>query len=159
MLDCGVSWPRALARTWSTVIPALTMGPFWIIAPESRLPVCPGWMPMPTDIRLNRPLMTLIFFFNGSSGASVLPNFIASPLPRDHQWFPLMPFPINRTAKRFGNADADCAGPPQAGNDSSHGRHIVTPTPRRTVLLAIVRVIFFSSFFVRRAYWYTDLTD
>src|SRR5215510_6815093 len=89
--------------------------------------------------------MTLILFFNGSSGASVLPSFIASPLPRDHQWLPLMPFPINSTANRFGNADTDCAGLPQAGNDSSHGRHIVTPTPRRTVLLVIVRVIFCSS--------------
>src|SRR5262245_12246766 len=98
-------------------------------------------MPMPTDILLNRPLMTLIFFFNGASGASVLPIFIASPLPRDHQWFPLTPLPINSTANRFGNAGADCAGAPQAANDSSHGRHIVTPTPRSTVLLVIVRVI------------------
>src|SRR5215475_10694907 len=106
-------------------------------------------MPMPTDILLNRPLMTLIFFFNGSSGASVLPSFIASPAPRDHQWLPLMPFPINSTANRFGNgpvaADGDCAGLPQTGNDSSHGRHIVTPTPRSTVLLVIVRVILFTS--------------
>src|SRR5215475_13767152 len=89
--------------------------------------------------------MTLIFFFNGSSGASVLPSFIASPLPRDHQWFPLMPFPMKSTANRFGNAGADCAGPHQAGNDSSHGRHIVTPAPRRTALFVIVRVIFFTS--------------
>src|SRR5215510_11066387 len=100
-------------------------------------------MPIPTDILLNRPLMTLIFFFNGSSGASVLPSFIASPFPRDHQWFPLTPLPINSTANRFGNAGADFAGPPQTGNDSSHGRHIVTPAPRRTVLLEIVRVISF----------------
>src|SRR5262249_42717183 len=98
--------------------------------------------------------MTLIFFFNGSSGASVLPSFIVSPLPRDHQWLPLMPFPINSTANRFGNcaADTDRAGLPQAGNDSSHGRHIATPAPRRTVLLVIVRVMFFPQQ-ISRAGW------
>ena len=36
------------------------------------LPVCPGWMPTPTAGLLNRPLMTLIFVFTGSSGARVL---------------------------------------------------------------------------------------
>jgi hypothetical protein len=60
-----------------------------------------------------------------------------------------MPFPINRTANRFGNcpgaADTDFVALPHAGKDSSHGRHIVTPTPRKTVLLVIVRVIFLTS--------------
>ena len=57
---------------------------------------------MPTAGLLNRPLMTLIFCFTGSSGASVLLSFIAAPAPLAHQWLPLMPLPMNSTAKRLG---------------------------------------------------------
>ncbi len=42
MLGCGVSWPMWLASTWSIVMPAVTIAPFWIGTPESRLPVWPG---------------------------------------------------------------------------------------------------------------------
>src|SRR5262245_24953258 len=43
-----------------------------------------------------------------------------------------MPFPMNSTANRFGNAEVDAA---RTGSDSSHGSAIAAPTPRRTVRL------------------------
>src|SRR5688572_11250370 len=100
-------------------------------------------MPMPTAGLLNKPLMTTIFFLSGSSGCSDLLSFISAPLPRAHQWLPLMPLPMNITAKRFGNtvaAAADCDGAAHA-SDSSHGSAIVTPTPRRTVRLEMDRLM------------------
>src|SRR5690349_7543468 len=77
--------------------------------------------------------MTLIFFLSGSSGSRLLPSFISSPEPLDHQWFPLMPFPMNTTAKRLGSGPVFVAAP-QTGIDSSHGSAIVTPAPRRKTL-------------------------
>src|SRR6185295_6121984 len=133
MLECGVSWPTQLARTWSIEIPDLTIGPFWMGTPDSRLPVCPGWMPIPTAGLLKRPLTTLIFFFSGSSGASDLLNSSSAPAPLAHQWFPLIPLPMNSTAKRLGNggsARTAATGLLQAGKDSSHGSAMLTPTPR-----------------------------
>src|SRR5262245_49806817 len=82
--------------------------------------------------------MTLILCLSGSSGASVLPSFISAPLPLAHQWLPLMPLPMNSTAKRCGKAAAGAAtddaapSPAQAESDSSQGRATVTPAPRRT---------------------------
>src|SRR5712692_3854592 len=90
-------------------------------------------MPMPTAGLLNRPLITVIFFFSGSSGASDLLNVISAPDPLAHQWFPLMPLPMNRTAKRLGNDGVSA----HAFTDSNHGKAIVTPTPRSTVRLEI----------------------
>src|SRR5262245_22967348 len=97
--------------------------------PERRLPVCAGWMPLPNPGMLNSPLTTLIFGVIGSSGASDLLNVMPAPEPLDHQWLPLTPLPMKRTANRFGNAA------PHAGSDSSHGSARATPAPRRTVLL------------------------
>ena len=38
---------------------------------------------------------------------------------------------MNRTAKRFGKTGAEVT-PAKLGNDSSHGKAMVTPAPRRT---------------------------
>src|SRR4051812_27410751 len=111
-------------------------------------------MPWPTAGLLNRPLMTLILVLIGSSGARLLLSFMFAPLPLAHQWLPLIPLPMNMTAKRWGKALAAAdaalapapAAPavaavgavvvvaPQTGIDSSHGSAMVTPTPRRNVL-------------------------
>src|SRR5690349_20767827 len=86
--------------------------------------------------------MTLTLALMGSSGWRVLPRTIAAPLPVEVQEGGLMPLPMNTTAKRFGNAPAPgiaAAAPAAAGAspntdmDSSHGRAMVTPTPRRKV--------------------------
>src|SRR5690349_10155086 len=48
-----------------------------------------------------------------------------------------MPLPMNITAKRLGKgpaAPAVSAAAPQTGIDSSHGRAMVTPAPRRKIL-------------------------
>src|SRR3954447_10710211 len=73
--------------------------------------------------------MTFNFFFTGSSGSRLLESFISAPCPLAHQWFPLMPLPMNITAKRLGAVVA-----PQTGIDSNHGSAIVTPAPRRNIL-------------------------
>src|SRR5688572_10957341 len=107
-------------------------------------------MPCPTAGWLNRPLMTLIFRFSGSRGARLFDSFIPSPLPLAHQWLPLMPLPMKRTAKRLGRPAAVTAPvaaaalvvvdvvvvaavAPHTGIDSSHGSAMVTPTPWRKV--------------------------
>src|SRR5262245_23628380 len=56
---------------------------------------------------------------------------MSAPLPVASQWSSLTPFPMNRTPKRFGGA----AGLVVSANarDSSHGRPIATPAPRRMV--------------------------
>src|SRR5262245_42876530 len=64
------------------------------------------------------------------------------PDPFAHQWSGLIPLPMNRTANRLGNgvgspAGAASAAPPQTGIDSSHGRAIPTPAPRRMVRRSI----------------------
>src|SRR5262249_20954446 len=58
--------------------------------------------------------------------------------PLAHQWFPLMPLPMNITPNRFGKTraalGADAAASvaaPQTLRDSSQGNAMVTPTPRR----------------------------
>src|SRR3954452_2997173 len=72
--------------------------------------------------------MTFNFFFTGSSGWRLLESFISAPWPFAHQWFPLMPLPMNITAKRLGAVVA-----PQTGRDSNQGSAIVTPAPRRNI--------------------------
>src|ERR1051326_6050707 len=55
---------------------------------------------------------------------------MAAPEPSEFQWSSFTPFPMNSTAKRFGNSSG---GAPHAFRDSSHGKATVTPAPRRTV--------------------------
>src|ERR1700730_11700866 len=45
---------------------------------------------------------------------------------------------MKSTAKRFGKAPPGAVVAAKADNDSSHGRHIVTPTPRSTVRRSIL---------------------
>src|SRR6185503_10418797 len=89
-------------------------------------------MPTPTAGLLNSPLMTFSFLRNGASGSSVLLNSISAPAPLAHQCLLLMPLPMNSAAKRFGGVFA-AGSAPQTGTDSSQGKAIVTPTPRRKV--------------------------
>jgi hypothetical protein len=59
-----------------------------------------------------------------------------APEPFAHQWSELMPQAMNRAANRFGHAAGESpvmGAAPQTGTDSSHGRAIVTPTPRRNI--------------------------
>src|SRR6266404_4705145 len=72
--------------------------------------------------------MTLILCFKGSSGASVLLSFMSAPEPSAPQCSSFTPFPMNRTAKRFGKEDGGVV-PAKAGSDSIHGKAIVTPAP------------------------------
>src|SRR5258708_4152116 len=72
--------------------------------------------------------MTLILCFKGSSGASVLLSFISAPEPSAPQCSSFTPFPMNKTAKRFGKV-AGGVVPANAGRDSIHGKAIVTPAP------------------------------
>ena len=67
------------------LMPLWMIAPFLSGAPVSRLPVMPGWMPLPVAALLNSPSMTLIFGFSGSSGCSVWLSSIAAPLPFAHQ--------------------------------------------------------------------------
>src|SRR5215208_690072 len=89
-------------------------------------------MPWPVECLLKRPLMTLTFFFNGSSGDRLRPSVISSPEPVAPQWFSLTPLPMNRTANRFGKGELDGVAA-NADSESSHGSAMVTPAPRRTV--------------------------
>src|SRR5687767_221914 len=89
-------------------------------------------MPWPVECLLKSPLITLIFFFNGSSGDRLRLNFMSSPDPVAPQWSSLTPLPMKSTAKRFGKGELDVVAA-NADKDSSHGSAIVTPAPRRTV--------------------------
>src|SRR3954471_22151255 len=95
-------------------------------------------MPCPVAALLNRPSMTLIFALSGSNGARDSLSSIPAPDPFAHQRPGLMPVPMNSTAKRWGGAALVAAEAdelrPKPASDSSHGRPIVTPAPRRTVL-------------------------
>src|SRR6187549_3633292 len=104
--------------------------------PDSRLPVCPGWMPTLVAAALNNPSMKFRRSLNGTSGSSEGPSSIAAPEPRAHQVSGLIPLAMNTTARRRGKAVAVPACvlvAPQTGIDSIHGRSIVTPAPRRNV--------------------------
>src|SRR3982075_3444454 len=111
--------------------PPLSTAPFCSAAPERMLPVCPGWMPTPVACLLNRPETTFSFVLSGAMGCRLLLSSMPSPVPFAHQWFGLIPLPMNSAAKRLGD---DCGvSPAHAGRDSSQGRPIATPTPRSTV--------------------------
>src|SRR5436190_15588864 len=94
-------------------------------------------MPTPTALRLKRPLTTFMRVLNGARGSRLLPSSICSPAPLAHQWLEFTPLPQNKVAMRFGKAavsvGAGVTSAPQVGSDSSHGKDIVTPTPRRKV--------------------------
>src|SRR5262245_56223422 len=93
-------------------------------------------MPTPVACLLKRPLMTFNFDRNGAMGSSVWLSSISAPDPFAHHRLGLMPFPMKRAAKRLGKR---CGAPPatgsspQTGIDSSQGRAMAVPTPRRTV--------------------------
>src|SRR5579884_4504274 len=92
-------------------------------------------MPTPVAFLLNRPLTTLIFPFNGAIGSRQGPSRMSAPEPLAHHCVGLPPQPMNRAANRFGHGavpPADALAP-HAGIDSSHGRAIVTPAPRRNI--------------------------
>ena len=102
--------------------------------PERILPVMPGWMPTPVEGLLKRPLMTLSLVLYGSRGCRLLLSSIAAPSPFAHQLFGLIPVPMNWTTKRFGGVLAALgasAAAPHTGRDSSQGRAMTTPAPRR----------------------------
>ena len=117
-------------------MPPFSSAPFWSAAPERMLPVWPGWMPTPVACLLNRPLTTLILVLSGASGSRHGPAPSSSPEPLAHQLVRVDAAaheqrgePL-RAAARHAPA---IAAAPQTGTDSSQGRAIVTPTPRRKV--------------------------
>lgn len=72
----------------------------------------------------------------GSRGARLLLSSMRAPSPFAHQWSALIPFPMNCTTKRLGKAAGalgSAAGSPQTGTDSSQGRAMTTPAPRRNM--------------------------
>src|SRR5664279_2175082 len=92
--------------------------------------------------------MTLILALSGSSGCNDSLSCSPAPLPLAHQRPGLMPVPMKSTAKRFGGL-----GTAAADSDSSHGKAIVTPVPRRNVRREEAfsrRVFILRSPFVRR---------
>src|SRR3954469_18666311 len=113
--------------------------PLLMGTPDRRLPVIAGWIPCPVAALLNRPSMTLIFALSGSSGANDSLSSIPAPVPLAHQRPGLMPVPMNNTAKRWGGPEVVAAEAeliPKPESDSSHGKAMVTPAPRRNVLRA-----------------------
>src|SRR5438876_332167 len=100
------------------------------------LPVCPGWTPTSVALLLKRPVMKFIFVFSGAIGSRLLPSSISAPEPLAHQCLELIPLPMNNAAKRLGKGPEVGSldgSMPQTGIDSSHGRAIATPTPRRNL--------------------------
>ena len=97
------------------------------------LPVCAGWMPTPVACLLNRPWMTLILGFSGSSGSRRL-----AELHVGARAFGAPVIRVDAVAhEQDGEPLREGAGArwrrAKAGSDSSQGRAIVTPAPRRTV--------------------------
>ncbi len=75
------------------------------------------------------------FSRKGRSGSSTLPSSILAPSPLAHHSLLWKPLPENRQANRTGGSEErplDLSSP-QTGIDSSHGRAMVTPRPRRKV--------------------------
>ena len=69
---------------------------------------------------------------SGARGWRLLLSSMSAPAPFAHQFFGLMPLPMNRAANRLGGVAAavpEAGSLPQTGIDSSQGRAIVTPTP------------------------------
>src|SRR2546422_3417198 len=86
--------------------------------------------------------MKFILVFNGAIGCKLGPNSISAPEFLAHQCRELIPFPMNRAAKRLGNgpgAPPTAGAVPHTGMDSSQGRAIATPTPRRNALREVRR--------------------
>src|SRR3954463_16239073 len=100
--------------------------PLWMIAPlvnaapESKLPVCAGWIPCPVADFMKRPLMTFILVLNGARGESVLLSCMLAPLPEADHSLGLMPQPMNITAKRRGNFASPPPVTPAAGDSAPH---------------------------------------
>src|SRR5206468_3779901 len=93
-------------------------------------------MPTPVACLLKRPVTKFIRVFNGAIGSRLLPSSISAPEPFAHQCLELIPLPMNNAAKRLGNGPgvpSFAGSAPQTEIDSSHGRAIATPTPRRNV--------------------------
>src|ERR1051325_8623190 len=84
-------------------------------------------MPTPTALWLKRPLMTFICVLNGAIGSRQRPSSMSAPEPLAHQFGKFTPHAMNSAANRFGAG----APAPQTGRDSSQGRVMVTPMPRR----------------------------
>src|SRR5262245_47015233 len=129
-------WPRIRwAITWSQLTPERISPPGARRAPVSRLPVWQLWMPPISASSVYSPRRNRSFSRNGRSGSSTLPSSMPRPSPRAHHSPLWKPLPANRTANRTGGSGtpgADATGlAPHTGTDSSHGRAIVTPTPRR----------------------------
>src|SRR5437660_12466052 len=104
------------------------------------LPVWPGWMPTPVAFLLNKPVTTFSLVLNAVMGSKLLLSSMSAPAPLAHQWFGLMPLPMNSAAKRLGKAGdvpSEVASPPHTGSDSSQGRAMATPTPRSIVRRAM----------------------
>src|SRR5205085_905281 len=67
---------------------------------------------------------------------STLPNSSPRPSSLAHHSLRWKPLPQNSAANRTGGSEEALRGAPsspQTGDDSSHGRAIDTPTPRRNV--------------------------
>src|SRR5262245_2367654 len=93
-------------------------------------------MPTPVAFLLNRPVTTFNRVRNAARGSRLLLSSMSAPAPLAHQWFGLIPLPMNSAAKRLGKADGpppDAVSPPHPGRDSSQGRAMATPTPRSMV--------------------------
>jgi hypothetical protein len=101
-------------------------------APESRLPVIPGWMPTPVAACVVEETFDVVeLALSGSIGARLRPSSMSAPDPLAHHSVGLTPLPMNRNASRLGEAAAAVGWAPQTDTDSSHGSAITTPVPRR----------------------------
>src|SRR6516165_8162983 len=90
-------------------------------------------MPTPVACLLKSPEMTFSFARYGASGSRLRLNCMLALAPVALQCGGLMQFPMKRTARSLGPvAAAGCSAQPN-GNDSSHGKAIVQPTPERKV--------------------------
>src|SRR5579871_1250564 len=92
-------------------------------------------MPTPVAFLLNRPVRTFSLDLKPARGSRLLLRAMSGPVPLAHQWFGLTPLPMKSVANRLGNAGTllVAASLPHTGMDSSQGRAMATPTPRRTV--------------------------
>src|SRR5437764_14654366 len=93
-------------------------------------------MPTPVACLLNNPEMTFSRGRSDNNGSRLLLSCMSAPEPFAHQLLGLMPLPMNRAANRCGCPEGDAREAdslPQPERDSSQGRPIVTPTPRRKV--------------------------
>src|SRR6266508_2912420 len=93
-------------------------------------------MPTPVACLLNNPETTFNRGRSEANGWRLLLSCMSAPDPLAPQFFGLMPLPMNSAAKRLGCTAGEVrevASLPPTGIDSSHGRPIVTPTPRRNV--------------------------